>query len=52
MRMAEFLVLGSLNASSIKCIIVKEPSNVEEISGWVDKAGLSVPVLVRPGCYF
>lgn len=51
-RMAEFLVKDQLRMGELSCIILKTAERGEAVKDWVQKAGLSIPVLVKPGCYF
>lgn len=51
-RMAEFLVKDHLRMDELSAIILKSDKHLVEVSGWVDGAGLGIPVLVKSGCYF
>ena len=50
--MAEFLVKDHLRMDELSAIILKSDKHLVEVSGWVDGAGLGIPVLVKSGCYF
>ena len=51
-RMAEFLVKDHLMMDELSCIVLKSDGHRATVEAWVEKAGLSIPVLVKPGCYF
>lgn len=51
-RMAEFLVRDHLRMDEVSGIILKTEAHRAEVEAWVSQAGLRMPVLVKPGCYF
>lgn len=51
-RMAEFLVKGHLGMDELSGIVLKSDVHHTEVEAWVKQAGLKIPVLVKPGCYF
>lgn len=50
-RMAEFLVKDHLRMDEVSCIVLKTDQHEREVRSWV-AAGASIPVLVKPNCYF
>jgi hypothetical protein len=52
LRMAEFMVKDHLRMDEVSCIVLKSDRHLAKVDAWVRGAALSVPVLVKPGCYF
>lgn len=51
-RMAEFLIKDHLRMDEVSCIVLKTDEHKEEVRSWVKSAGMTIPVLVKPACYF
>ena len=51
-RMAEFLVKDHLRMDEVSCIVLKTDQHEGEVRSWVAAAGVTIPVLVKPACYF
>jgi hypothetical protein len=51
-RMAEFLVKDYLRMNEVSCIVLKSEKHEAEVRSWALAAGRSIPILVKPGCYF
>lgn len=51
-RMAEFLVKDHLRMDEVSCIVLKTGQHEGEVRSWVATAGVEIPVLVKPACYF
>lgn len=51
-RMAEFLVKDHLRMDEVSCIVLKTSQHEEEVRSWVAAAGVEIPVLVKPACFF
>ncbi|WP_417678210.1 DUF4433 domain-containing protein [Roseibium sp.] len=51
-RMAEFMVKDYLSMDEVLCIILKNDAHLATVQGWVNESGASIPVYVKPRCYF
>lgn len=51
-RMAEFLIKDYLAMDELAGIVVKSHKHRAEIATWMQQAGSTVPLLVKPGCFF
>lgn len=51
-RMAEFLVKDYLAMNELAGIVLKSHRHHAEVATWMQQAGVTVPLLVKPGCFF
>jgi len=51
-RMAEFLVRGTLPLSKVCCIVAKTDEVRDRLQRIMDASDWNIPILSKPGCYF
>jgi hypothetical protein len=51
-RMAEFLVKDYLGMDELSGIVLKSDKRHAKVATWMQQAGSTVPLLVKPGCFF
>jgi hypothetical protein len=51
-RMAEFLVHGAVPLDLFECIVVHDNKIAAAVTAMLKEGGITIPVYVKPGCYF